>query len=135
MCIDTFSKYVWIRPLFRKSGKETTEAFNSIIKSSNRKPRKLRYDQGMEFRNIQFQKLLISYDIHAYEAKNDTKAAIVERFNRTFKNKMYRYRTAENTYRYIDILQDLVDSYNNTYHRSIKMKPINVTLENCYKGI
>ena len=86
----------------------------------------------MEFRNKEFQKLLKATGIHSYEAKNDTKAAIVERFNRTFKNKMYRYLTAHNTFRYIDVLEDLIDSYNNTYHRSIGMKPVEVNEKNSY---
>ena len=130
VCIDTFSKYVWIKPLIHKSGKETTNAFRSIL--NQRKPKNVRYDQGMEFRNKEFQKLLKATGIHSYEAKNDTKAAIVERFNRTFKNKMYRYLTAHNTFRYIDVLEDLVDSYNNTYHRSIGMKPVEVNEKNSY---
>ena len=60
------------------------------------------------------------------EGKNDTKAVIVERFNRPFKHIMYSYFTAANTLRYVDVLQDLVKSYNNTYHRLIGMKPNNV---------
>ena len=61
---------------------------------------------------------------------NDTKAAIVEGFTRTLENKMYRYFTAANTFRYVDVVQDLVKSYNNTYHRSIDMKPVIVTESN-----
>ena len=80
------------------------------------------------FSNVQ--QLLKDEGINGYEAITDTKAAIVERFNRTFKNKMYRYFTAANTFRYVDVLQDLVKSYNNTYHRSIGMEPINVTKSN-----
>ena len=71
-----------------------------------------------------------SMTINGYEAINDTKAAIVERGNRTLKNKMYRYFRAENTFRYLDVLQDLVESYNNTYHHSIAMKPSQVNLRN-----
>ena len=81
-------------------------------------------------KNKHFQKLLKDEGINGYEAINDTKAAIVERFNRTLQNKMYRYFTAANTFRYVDVLQDLVKSYNNTYHRSIGMKPVNVTESN-----
>ena len=132
MCIDTFSKYVWIRPLLRKTSSETTGAFKSILRDSGRKPQNVRYDLGLEFKNRVFQKLLKVEGIHSYEAKNDTKAAIVERFNRTFKNKMYRYFTAMNTFKYIDVLQDLVESYNGTYHRSIGMKPDEVSVENSH---
>ena len=102
-------------------------ASGSGKEDSGRKLKKICYDQGTEFKNKHFQNLLKDEGINGYEAINDNKAAIVERFNRTFKNKMYRYFTAANTFRYVNVLQNLVKSYNNTYHRSIGMKPINVT--------
>ena len=126
--IDTFSKYVWIQLLKKKSGKAT--AFTDIVSDDERTPKNLCYDQGTEFTNRQFQQLLKSMNINGCEAINDTKAALVERVNRTLKNKMYRYFRAENTFRYLDVLQDLVESYNNTYHRSIGMKPSQVNSRN-----
>jgi len=60
----------------------------------------------------------------------DIKAAVVERFNTTLKEKMYRYFTAKHTRRYTDILQDLVYAYNHTHHRSIGMAPTDVTPDN-----
>ena len=130
ICIDTFSKYVWIRSLKKKTGKEATAAFGDILADAKRTPSNIRYDQGTEFKNKDFQHLLKKKNINAYEAINDTKAAIVERFNRTFKNKMYRYFTAANTLRYVDVLQKLVQSYNSTYHRSIGMRPVEVNQKN-----
>ena len=50
----------------------------------------------------------------------------MERFNRTLKTRMYNFFTANNTRRYVDVLQDLVDGYNNTIHSSIKMAPSRV---------
>ena len=97
---------------------------------ANKKPGKLRYDQGTEFKNRTFQALLREKGIHGCEAINDTNAAIMECFNRTLKNKMYRAFTARNNMRYVDILRELVDSYNNTYHRSIGVKPSEVNSEN-----
>ncbi len=67
------------------------------------------------------------YDIELWTTHNEVKASIVERFNRTLKNRMYKYFTANNTRRYLDILDDLVTGYNNTVHTSIGMKPVNVT--------
>ena len=65
--------------------------------------------------------------IHFYTSENeDLKASVVERFNRTLKTKMYRYFTHANTRRYVDVLDDIVHSYNNTYHRSIGMAPVEV---------
>ena len=57
---------------------------------------------------------------------------MVERFNRTLKTKMFRYFTHENTRRYVDVLPDLIDSYNNTHHRSIGMAPVEVNVDNEY---
>ena len=71
--------------------------------------------------------MLKRHDIKFYTSENeDIKAAIIERFNRTLKTKMYRYFTAKNTRRHVDVLPDLLHSYNQTYHRSIDMVPVEV---------
>ena len=80
--------------------------------------------------NELFQQYLKKKNIHFYTANNEPKASVVERVNRTLKSKLYRYFTAVNSLRYIDVLQDLVDSYNNTYHRSIGRAPATVSLLN-----
>jgi len=66
-----------------------------------------------------------------YTSENeDLKAAVVERFDRTLKEKMFRYFTYANTRRHLDVLDDLVHSYNNTHHRSIGMAPFEVNKDN-----
>jgi len=88
-------------------------------------------DKGTEFLNSTFQSMLRRRDIKFYTSENeDIKAAVVERFNRTLKTKMYRYFTAKNTRRYVDVLPDLLHSYNNTFHRSIGMSPAEVNDSN-----
>ena len=128
-CIDIFSKYGWVVPLKTKQGKELVNSFQTIL-SSGRKPLKLQTDQGTEFLNRVFQKFLRDNNIDFFTVNSGLKASMVERFNRTFKNKMYKYFTAKNTLSYIDVLPQLVSSYNNTYHLSIKMKPTQVTKAN-----
>ena len=128
-CIDIFSKHAWVVPLKTKQGHELVKAFQAIL-SSGRKPNKLQTDQGTEFLNRVFQKFLRENNIDFFTVNSGLKASVVERFNRTFKNKMYKYFTAKNTLTYIDVLPKLVKSYNNTYHRSIKMKPSQVTKSN-----
>lgn len=86
--------------------------------------------KGTEFKNKDFQNLLKSENMNAYEANNDTKAAILKIFDRVFKTEMYRYFTVLNTLRYVDVLQKLVGSFNSTHYRSIRMKPIEVNAEN-----
>ena len=128
-CVDIFSKYAWVIPLKTKQGQELVKALRTIL-SSGRKPLKLQTDKGTEFLNRQFQKFLRDNNIHFFTVNSGLKASVIERFNRTFKNKMYKYFTAKNTLSYIDVLPQLVSSYNNTYHRSIKMKPTQVKKAN-----
>ena len=71
--------------------------------------------------------------INHFSTSGDTKASVVERFNRTLKQRLYRYFTVKNTLQYVPVLQSLVKGYNRTYHRSIKMAPDQVTLENSEK--
>ena len=128
-CIDIFSKYAWVVPLKTKQGQELVKAFQTIL-TSGRKPNKLQTDQGTELLNRVFQKFLRDNNIDFFTVNSGLKASVVERFNRTFKNKMYKYFTAKNTLTYIDVLPKLITSYNNTYHRSIKMKPSQMTKAN-----
>jgi hypothetical protein len=91
----------------------------------------LQTDKGTEFLNHVFQAMLKKNNIHFYTSENeDIKAAVVERFNRTLKTKMWKYFTYKNTLKYIDILGDLLHSYNNTYHSSIRMAPSQVDPSN-----
>ena len=88
-------------------------------------------DKGTEFLNSTFQFTLRRHGIKFYTSENeDVKASVVERFNRTLKQKMYSYFTAKRARRYVDVLPDLIDSYNNTYHRTIGMAPSEVTTDN-----
>jgi len=107
-----------------------TEAFEKILDSGGN-CRMLQTDKGSEFVNSSFQQMLKRHNIHFYTSENeDIKAAVVKKFNRKLKTKMYRYFTFKNTWRYIDILQDLVDSNNAILHRSIGMSPDEVTVAN-----
>jgi len=128
-CIDVFSKKGWAVAIHQKTASAVAKAFESIL-SRAPTPRMLQTNKGTEFVNSTFQKLLKKYNIHFYTSKNeDIKAAVVERFNRSLKTKMYRYFTFKNTSRYVDVLQLLIDSYNSTPHRSIGMLPDQVNKE------
>ena len=61
-----------------------------------------------------------------YSIHNEGKSVIAERFIRTIKNKIYKYMTSISKNVYIDKLDDIVNKYNNTYHSTIKMKPVDV---------
>jgi len=128
-CIDVFSKYAWARVVKNKSGLEVTKAFNSILEEG-RVPQKLQTDQGKEFFNKHFQDVMKKHDINHFATATDLKASVVERFNRTLKSRMWRFLTATNSRRYIDVLQDIMQGYNTSYHRSIRMRPVDVNKEN-----
>ena len=156
-CIDVFSKYGWVIKLKSKTAKDVLEAFKIIFKDK-RTPRALHVDGkniffinikciilkiftskgGNEFKGVCRDYLVNEKKIKIYITNSKLKAVNVERFNSTIKSKMYRMftfkkslKTARNKYKnFTSNLQDLIDSYNRTYHRSIKEKPINVNKEN-----
>ena len=98
------------------------KAFNKILKTG-RKPKYLWSDKGVEFYNKGFKTLLEEEGIILYSTENEKKSSVVERWNRTIKNNLWKYFTASNSTSYIDQLHALLDKYNKTKHRSIKMTP------------
>ena len=127
--IDVFSKWAWCVPLKNKSASSLVMAFRELL--SDIKPMTLQTDKGLEFRNRSFQALLKKHGVHHFSTHNEeTKASIVERFDRTLKTRMWRYFTKHQTVRYLDKLHDFMWSYNNTYHRSLGMAPSNVNETN-----
>ena len=128
--IDCFSKYAWAIPLKTKSGASLLAALKLLLKNSHpRKPNRLQTDKGKEFLNKPVQDYLKDNAIHHIASESDQKAAMVERFNRTLKTRMWRYFTANNTYRYIDVLEELLTGYNHARHRTIGMAPADVRPE------
>ena len=125
--IDIFSKYAWVVPLKDKKGISIVKAFQIILKQLNsRKPNKIWVDKGSEFYNASFKKWLQDNDIVMYSTHNEGKSVVAERFIRTLKSEIYKYMTSISKNVYIDKLDDIVDEYNNTYHTTIKMKPIDI---------
>ena len=121
-----FNKYAFVVPLKDKKGISIVNAFNKIIKQSNRKPNKIWVDQGNEFYNNVFKKWLPSNNIIMYSTYNKGKSVIAERFIRTLKNKLYKHMTATGKNVYYNVLDDIVNEYNNNKHNTIKMKPIDL---------
>ena len=129
--IDVFSKYAFATTTKKKDTKGVTEAFGKILEMSGRKPLKLQTDKGKEFVNDTFQRKLRDESIQFYVSQNeDIKASVVERFNRTLKTKMFKYFTHRNTYNFVNVLQDMIYSYNHTYHRTIGRAPVDVSTDN-----
>ena len=122
--IDVFSKFAWVKPLKDKKGSSITTAFADIIKKYKRKPEYLWVDKGSEFYNKTFKEWLLQNDIELYSTFNAGKAVIIERFNKTLKSKMYKQFTIQNNTIWYNIVDKLVDEYNETKHGSIRLTPV-----------
>ena len=129
-CIDVLSKYAWVVLLKTKTGTALVAAFKKIFQQG-RQPEKLQTDAGTEFKNRLFQTFLKNHKVHHFVTYNETKAQIVEKFNRTLKRLLYKMFTTSSSYQYLDKLDSLVNgNYNQSVHRSIKIKPADVTVFN-----
>ena len=127
MCaIDLFSKYAWVVPLKDKRGISIVNAFQKII-SKGRKQNKIWVDHGREFYSKLFKRFLKINAIEMYSTYNKGKSVVTERFIRTLKNKIFKHTTAVSKNIYFDVLGDIIDKYDNTVDKTIKMKPIDVT--------
>ena len=129
--IDVFTRYTWVIPVQSKHHTDMVQAFTQLLSITGRRPKHLRTDKDTEFTNRAVKKLLKDANIHAYTTRNETKANYAERVIRTIKNLMYRYFLDRQTYRYTDVLQDLVSNYNNRPHSSLKgLAPSKINSEN-----
>ena len=106
-------------------------SYQKILDNSTRKPNKTWIGKGSEFYNSSFKKWLKDNDIEMYSTHNEGKYVVAERFITILKNKIDKYMTAVSKNVYIDKLDDLVNEYNNTYHRTIKVRPIELK-DNAY---
>ena len=123
--IDIFSKYAWVVTQQDKKDTSTVNAFQKILDNSARKPNKIWADKGSEFNNSSFkngQKIMI------LKIRIQIRDQIILniRFIKTLKTKIYKYKALISKNVYIDKLDDIINEYNNTYHRTIKMKPVDV---------
>ncbi|KAK3105391.1 hypothetical protein FSP39_024116 [Pinctada imbricata] len=116
--IDVFSRFLWVQPLQSKQHGPVLEALNKVI-SSGRQPKEIRTDKGSEFKNKWLAEFFKTHGIHHSVTQNETKANYAERVIRTIKVLFYRYFTHNRTYRYKDVLQDIVRNYNRRPHRSL----------------
>lgn len=126
--INCFSKYAIAVPLKTKQADEVVKALKPILE--NNKMKHFQTDQGTEWFNSKVSSLLKSYNINHYFTYSDKKASIVERFNRTLKGKMWRLFSELGSFQWLNILPNLIKKYNNSKHRTIGVKPIDVTKDN-----
>lgn len=128
--INCFTKVADALPLKDKTAHTVVEAMRQIIQRDRNKMKLLQTDNGKEYYNTLFKKLMMEYNIKHYSTNSEMKASIIERFNRTLKNSMYKMFSQKGSYQWHDSLSDLIKKYNNSYHRTIGMKPVNVNESN-----
>ncbi|MEW8544139.1 MAG: integrase core domain-containing protein [Candidatus Thiodiazotropha sp.] len=128
--VDAFSRVAMVKPLKDKKADTVLEALKLMLGGKN-KCRAVRTDFGAEFKNAKVKELFESYNIKHFFAHPPLKAQIVERFNKSLKQMIYKYLHNRSTYRYIDKLAELVHSYNHRPHRSLgALSPSQVTKDN-----
>lgn len=130
--IDCLSKMAWTRPLTKKTGSKVAGALDSIFESMPRIPTLFSSDRGKEFSptDPDIKRIVRDkYHMFMFTLQSDVKAAIVERFNRTLKERLERYFTETGKHRWVDVLQQFTENYNRTYHSTIKMAPVDVTAD------
>ena len=130
--LDQFSRRAVTAGLKAKSGPATEAAFRSVIPKLRKSlpPYGMNSDLGGEFHNRHVKRLFLREDFHLFESSGETHTAIVERFNRTLQTVLYRHFDTNNTFNWIDHLEDLTEGYNNTVHSSLGVAPNDVDLEN-----
>ena len=126
--IDIFSKYAWSFPLKTKTIKDIKPCFEKIFKQ--RKPKYIWSDQESAFFSKEMLKFFENNNVKIYHTHSNLKAVIIERFNRSLRELMMKSFVKSNNTVWYNILPELIKTYNNRYHRTIKMKPSNVNKTN-----
>ena len=123
-CIDVFSRFARAAPLKTKSANDVSIALQSIFKSE--KPRNVQTDLGKEFYNSKVKSIFKEKSINHYSVHSQFKAATVERFNRTLRERLSKFFTKQGNKKWVNVLQSIMLSYNTSHHRSINMRPVDV---------
>ena len=132
--IDVFSKFAWAIPVYSNNDKTITTSFGQVLTTANsRHPQRLQTDNSKEFFYSDLQDLMKRHSIKHFASESEQKAAVVDRVNRTINTQIWTYLPNRVTVRWVDVIQDLVDAYKYSRHRSIGMAPADVLKkdENC----
>jgi hypothetical protein len=127
---DIFSKMLFTHALKTKGMVEVRDAFENIIQQIGKAPKKLRSDSGSEFLNSVMREFYQKHNIDHYTATNNSKAIYAERAILSLKRILYRYMVHHNKLRWLEALPKLTTSFNNTYHSTIRMRPVDVNSSN-----
>ena len=130
-CVDLYTRFAFCVPLKNKNADTVTKAFKYIFDKTGIIPKKLWTDRGLEFYNKKLDTLREQHNIEIYSTYGNSKSVIVERFFRTLKSKMFKIFTTEQNHKWIDILNSLVDNYNQSKHTGVENnKPKDMLFDN-----
>ena len=130
VAIDVFSKKAWAQPMKSMDQMDASIAMDIIIDRMPEIPQTIITDMGTEFYNKMMNSLFLRLGIKHYSIRGRHKASVAERFIRTLKSRFQKYFWTNKTTNWTAVLDQFVDNYNNTYHRSIKMAPNDVNEDN-----
>ena len=103
--LDVFFKFAWAVPVHSKDAKAITAAFGQVLTIANlRHPKRLQTDKGKKFFNSNFQTLMKRHGIQHFASESEQKAAVVKRFNRTIKTRIWTYLYDRGTVRWVDVI-------------------------------
>jgi Integrase core domain len=122
--MNLYSRFVWTEAVKSKDAKSVLNAIKKILARIPFKHQSLQTDRGGEYYNQHLLEFLKEQDIKLFSTGSSVFP--VERFNRTFLARLFRYQTAKNTRRWVSVLQDLTDSYNNGFHTAISATPYEI---------
>ena len=121
-CIDVYSRFARALPLKTKDGVTVANALNKMLQKAPTTPKHIQSDLGKEFYNVHVQNLFKRFKINHYTVHSQFKAALVERFNRTLREKLTRYFTHRGRKVWIHVLPQIIETYNRTPHSGIAGK-------------
>ena len=131
VCIDVLSRYAFAEVVKRKTPEAVGGALEIIMRKADRRPWFLMTDRGKEYAGSVFQDLLRKHGIqHHFATSPDVKCAIVERYIRTLKSRLWKWFTKHKTLRYVGVLQNIVKAINNSFHRTLGRAPATVNRKN-----
>ena len=130
--IDCFSRRVWSYSMKEKSAQWTADAFSNIFKTFDEFPKNIITDGGLEFFNSAVKKVFDSYGINHFKCPTKTtwKASMAERAIQTIKSRLEKYFSKTKQRIWVNVIEQIVNNYNETPHRSIGMAPLAVNDDN-----
>ena len=127
--IDVFSKMAWVYPMKNVNCRATVSCLKDVFRKCGKIPEKIQTDKGSEFKCTEFKKLMSDNHINHFFSTSDRKCAVVERFNLTIQQLIYKLMSHHNSYSWTTLLPIAMNIYLNKKHRTIKMSPLDAEKE------